>query len=65
VTCKITAVTARTQFGQIMDRAVEHSTMEEIDAEIATARRQRRERQQQPGQGATGNVKDFPGSTIF
>ncbi len=96
MTRKITAVTARTQFGQIMDRAVEHNdrflverngepavlilsvddfvktlaptpgwlkdiqadakrqgldklTMEEIDAEIAAARRERRERNKQPG----------------
>src|SRR5258708_6750960 len=96
MTRKITAATARTQFGQILDRAVEHNdrflverngepavlilsvsdflktlapapdwlrdiqqdakrkgldklTMEEIDAEIAATRRERRERQQQPG----------------
>ena len=100
MTRKITAATARTQFGQIMDRAVQNNdrflverngepavlilsvsdfiktlapapdwlekswdsakregldklTMEEIDAEIDAARRdrrERRERQQQPGQ---------------
>ena len=96
MTRKITAVTARTQFGQIVDRAVENNdrflverngepavlilsvadyvralapapdwlgdiqddakrkgldklTMADIDAEISAARRQRRERQQQPG----------------
>src|SRR5258707_14009418 len=96
MTRKITAVAARTQFGQIMDRAVEHNdrflverngepavliisvtdfvktlapspewlkdiqndakrkgldklTMADIDAEIASVRRQRRERQHQPG----------------
>ena len=96
MTRKITAVTARTQFGQIMDRAVENNdrflverngepavlilsvadfvktlapapdwlkdiqddarrkgldklTMAGIDAEIAAARRERRERQRQPG----------------
>src|SRR6266700_2881413 len=96
MTRKITAVNARTQFGKIMDRAVEHNdrflverngepavliisvidfvktlapapdwlkdiqndakrkgldklTMGDIDAEIAAARRERRERQQQPG----------------
>jgi hypothetical protein len=65
---KITVVTARTQFGQIMAAApdwfekswdsakregLDKLTMEEIDAEIAAARRDRRERcerQQQPGQ---------------
>ena len=97
MTRKITAVTARTQFGQIMERAVEHNdrflverngepavlilsvsdfvktlapapdwlkdiqadakrkgldklTMSDIDAEIAGARRERRERQARPGQ---------------
>ena len=96
MTCKITDVTARTQFGQIMERAVEHNdrflverngepavlilsvadyvnalapapdwlkdiqddakrrgldklTMADIDAEIAATRRERRERQRQPG----------------
>ena len=96
MTRKITAVTARTQFGQIMDSAVENNdrflverngepavlilsvadyvkalapapdwlkdiqgeakrrgldklTMAEIDTEIASARRERRERQQHPG----------------
>ena len=96
MTKKITAVTARTQFGQIMDRAVEHNdrflverngepavlilsvsdfvntlapapdwlkdiqhdakrkgldklTMSDIDAEIAAARRERRERPARPG----------------
>lgn len=96
MTRKITAVTARTQFGQIMDRAVAHHdrflverngepavlilsvtdfvrtlapapdwledvqneakrkgldklTMADIDAEIAAARRERRERQRQRG----------------
>jgi hypothetical protein len=96
MTRKITAVTARTQFGQIMDRAVGHNdrflverngelavlilsvadfvrtvapapdwlkdiqndakrkgldklTMADIDAEIAAARRERRERRQPPG----------------
>jgi len=96
MTRKITAVTARTQFGQIMDRAVEHNdrflverncepavlilsvsdfvktlaptpnwlkdiqedakrkgldklTTSDIDAEIAAARRERRERQARPG----------------
>ena len=95
MTRKITAVTARTQFGQIMDRAVEHDdrflmerngepavlilsvndfvktlaptpdwlrdiqddgkrrgldklTIDEIDVEIAAARRERRERNNQP-----------------
>src|SRR4051812_7658273 len=97
MTEKITAGTVQSQFGQIMDRALEHNdrflverdgepavlimsvadfiktlapppdwlqeswdsakrqgldklTMEEIDAEIAAARRERRERQQKPGQ---------------
>jgi prevent-host-death family protein len=97
MTRRITAVTARTQFGQIMDRAVDHDdrflverngepavlilsvtdfvrtlapapdwlreiqedarrkgldklTMAEIDAEIAAARRVRRNRQRQPSQ---------------
>jgi prevent-host-death family protein len=97
MTRKITAVTARAEFGQIIDRAVDHNerflverngepavlimsvtdfvktlapapdwlkdiqehatrmgldklTMEDIDAEIAAARRERRERQQQPGE---------------
>ncbi len=96
MTRKISVDTARTQFGQIIDRAVEHNdrflverngepavliisvtdfvktlapapdwlkdiqndakrkgldklTMGDIDAEIAAARRERRERQQQPG----------------
>ena len=96
MTRKITAVTARTQFGEIMKRAVEHNdrflverngepavlilsmsdfvktlapapdwlkdiqqdakrkgldqlTMSDIDAEIAAARRERRERQTRPG----------------
>ena len=96
MTCKITAVTARTQFEQIMDRAVENNdrflverngepavlilsvadyvkalarppdwlkdiqddakrkgldklTMGHIDAEIAAVRRERHERQPQPG----------------
>ena len=96
MTRKITAVTARTQFGQILDRAVDHNerflverngepavlimsvtdfvntlapapdwlkdlqdhakrkgldklTMDDIDAEIAAARRERHERQRQPG----------------
>ena len=96
MTRKITAVAARTQFGQIMDRAVENNerflverngelavlilsvadyvkalapapdwlmdiqddakrkgldklTMADIDAEIAAARRERRERQRQSG----------------
>ena len=97
MTRTITADTVRTEFDQIMDRAVEHNdrflverdgesavlilsladyvrtfapppdwlqeswdsakrlgldklSMEEIDAEIAAARRERRERQQPPGQ---------------
>ena len=97
MTRKITAVTARTQFGEIMKRAVEHNdrflverngepavlilsmsdfvktlapapdwlkdiqddarrkgldklTMSEINAEIAAARRERRERQTRPGE---------------
>lgn len=97
MTCKITAVTERTQFEQIMDRAVENNdrflverngepavlilsvadyvkalarppdwlkdiqddakrkgldklTMGDIDAEIAAARRERHERQRQPGE---------------
>jgi prevent-host-death family protein len=97
MTRKITAVTARTQFGQIMERAVEHNdrflverngepavlilsvsdfvktlapapdwlkdiqqdakrkgldklTMRDIDAEIAAARRERRERQDRPSE---------------
>ena len=96
MTRRITAVTARTQFGQIMGLAVEHNdhflverngepavlilsvadfvktlapapdwlkeiqedakrkgldklTMSDIDAEIAAARRERRERNEQPG----------------
>ena len=96
MTRKISADTARSQFGKIMDRAVEHNdrflverngepavliisvtdfvktlapapdwlkdiqsdakrkgldklTMGDIDAEIAAARRERRQRQQQPG----------------
>lgn len=96
MTRKITAVTARTQFGQILDRSVDHNerflverngelavlimsvtdfvktlapapdwlkeiqdhakrkgldklTMDEIDAEIAVARRDRRESQQSGG----------------
>lgn len=96
MTRKITAVTARTQFGQIVDRAVEHNerflverngepavpimsitdfvktlapapdwlkdiqdharrqgldelTMDDIDEEIAAARRERRDRQRQSG----------------
>lgn len=97
MTRKISALTARTQLGQIMNRAMEHNdrflverngepavlilsvadyvktlapppdwlqkswdsakrqglnklTPKEIDAEIASARRERRKRQQKPGQ---------------
>src|ERR1700686_1344732 len=96
MTKKISALTARTQLGQIMNRAVDHNerflverngepavlimsiadfvktlapapdwlkdlqehakhkgldklTMDDVDAEIATARRERHERQPQPG----------------
>jgi len=96
MTVRINAITARSRFGEIIDRAVDHNerflverngepavlimsvtdfvktlapapdwlkdiqenarqegldelTMDDIDAEIAAARRERRERQRQPG----------------